>query len=147
MTRKKMALADKIFKLVPKTIYNKGLLKYQANARFPSMCWAPGMHFWATFTKKQNKTKKQITNYNHHSGENHRIRKNNLVMKTIYKKIFLKYQANTRLPSLCLASGNSIFGKGDKNIGNAIRGSHQGMGCPNDTYILVLFPIWLIISV
>ena len=59
-----------------------------------------------------------------------------LVLKTIYKKVFLKYQANARFPSLFLPSRTAIFGGGrkprkKKEVCNPIRGSHQGMGCPN----------------
>ncbi len=38
-----------------------------------------------------------------------------LILKIIYDKVlFLKYEANTRSPSLCLAAENAIFGRGRK---------------------------------
>ena len=114
---------------VLKTIYKKYFLKYQANARFPYCVRPPGMDFLAIFTPKNS----------HNSGENGRIgKKFKLVLKTIYKKVFLKYQANARFPSLCLPSGNAIFGSGRRKrkrrgqkTYKPIRGSRQGMGCPS----------------
>ncbi len=48
-----------------------------------------------------------------------------LVLKTIYKKGFIKYHANAMFHSLCLPSGNPIFGGGrrrrKKKVGNPIR--------------------------
>ena len=38
--------------------------------------------------------------------------KNKLGLKTTYKKVFIKYQANARFPSVCLPSGNAIFSRG-----------------------------------
>ena len=51
----------------------------------------------------------------------------NLNLKTIYKKVFLKYQANAMLPSLYLPSSNGIFGgrrkrKKEKKVSNPICG-------------------------
>ncbi len=49
----------------------------------------------------------------HNSVENDRTGKIfTLVLKTTYKKVFLKYQVNTWFPSLCLASGNAKFSGG-----------------------------------
>ena len=49
------------------------------------------------------------------SVENDRTgKKFTLVLKTIYKKVFLKYQVNARFPSLCLVSENAIFGGGKR---------------------------------
>ncbi len=42
------------------------------------------------------------SNNSHNSGENDCVGKQfTIVLKTIYKKVFLQYQANGRLPSLC----------------------------------------------
>ena len=52
-------------------------------------------------------------------------------LKNIYKKLFLKYQANARFPLPCFSFMNAIFGGGRrKKVGNPIRGCLQGMGCP-----------------
>ncbi len=50
-----------------------------------------------------------------------------LVLKTTYKKVILKYQVNTRFPSLWLTSGNAIFGSGrrKKKSQQAHRGVHN----------------------
>ncbi len=56
------------------------------------------------------------------SVENDRTgKKFTLVLKTTYK-VVPKYQVNTRFPSLCLASGNAIFGGGrrKKEVGKPI---------------------------
>ena len=54
-----------------------------------------------------------------------------LVLKTTYKKLFLKCQVNPRFSSLCLASRNTIFGRGmrkkakkKKKSWQVHRGSH-----------------------
>ncbi len=47
----------------------------------------------------------------HNSVENDRTgKKFTPVLKTTYKKLCLKYQVNTKFPSLCLASENAIVG-------------------------------------
>ncbi len=91
----------KKFKLVLKTTYKKLSLKYQDNARFLSLCLASENAFLSYFYSKTA----------HNSVENDHTRKKfTLVLMTTYKKVFLKYQVNTRFPSLCLASENAIFG-------------------------------------
>ncbi len=46
----------------------------------------------------------------HNSVENYCIGKNfKPVLKTTYKKLIIKYQDNTRFPSLCLASKNAFL--------------------------------------
>ena len=56
-----------------------------------------------------------------------------LVLKTTYKKVFLKYQVNARFPSLCLVSENAIFGGGKRGRKKKNRqahwGSRQRTGC------------------
>ncbi len=67
--------------------------------------WPMRIHFWPIFLLKNG----------HNSVENDRTRKKcTLDLKTIFKNVFLKYQVNTRFPSLCLASENDIFGGGRK---------------------------------
>ncbi len=84
----------------------------------------------------------------HNSGANDRTGKKFLfVLKTTYKKVFLKYQVNPWFPSMCLASRNAIFGGGrrkkntkqnKKKVGKSIgaRGSCQRARCPNDHVLL-----------
>ncbi len=70
----------------------------------------------------------------HNSVENDRTgKKITPVLKTTYKKVFLKYQINARFPSLCLASENDIFGGGKrrKKVGKPI-GDPVRTGCPNN---------------
>ena len=70
-------------KLVLKTTNNKLFLKYQDNARFPSLCLAPENAFLSYFYSKNG----------HNSVENYRIgKKFKLVLKTTNNKLFLKYQ-------------------------------------------------------
>ncbi len=53
------------------------------------------------------------SNNGHNSVENDHTGKNFiLVLKTTYKKVFLKYHVNTRFLSLCLVSDNAIFSGG-----------------------------------
>ncbi len=76
--------------------------------------------------------------------ENDRTRKKfTLVLKTIYKKVFLKYQVNTRFPSLCLASENAIFGGGKKprrkkkkKVGKPIEDPVRGRDAPIITWAI-----------
>ncbi len=65
--------------------------------------WPLRMHFWAIFTQKAAITQPEII-----ALEN--WKNCNFVLKTTYKKLFLKYQNNARFPSLCLASDNASFG-------------------------------------
>ncbi len=72
----------------------------------------------------------------HNSVETDRTgKKFTLALKTTYKKVFLKYQVNSRFTSLCLASENAIFGGGKKKkkVGKPI-------GDPGGTcnYIVIL---------
>ncbi len=91
---------EKKFTLVLKTTYQKLVLKYQGNARFPSLCLASENAFLSYFYSKNA----------HNSVENYCIgKKFKLVLKTTYKKLFLKYQDNARFPSLCLASENALL--------------------------------------
>ncbi len=90
----------KKFKLVLKTTYKKFVLKYQDNARFPSLCLASENAFLSYFYSKNG----HISVENHHIGK-----KSKLVLKTTSKKLFLKYQDNARFPSLCLASENAFL--------------------------------------
>ncbi len=73
--------------------------------------WPLKMHFCAIFLLKNS----------HNSVENDRTgKKFTLVLKAIYKKLFLKYQVNARFPSLCLVS---VFGGGKrrkKKVGKPI---------------------------
>ncbi len=88
------------FKLVLKTTYKKLVLKYQDNARFPSLCLASENAFLSYFYSKNG----------HNSAENDRTRKKfKLVLKTTYEKLVLKYQGNARFTSLCLASENAFL--------------------------------------
>ncbi len=95
----------KKFKLVLKTTYNmykKLVIKYmyQGNVRFPSLCLASENAFLSYFYFKKS----------HNSVENDSTRKKfKLVLKTTYKKLFLKYQDNARFPSMCLASENEFL--------------------------------------
>ncbi len=90
----------KKFKLVLKTTYKKLVLKYQGNARFRSLCLASENAFLIYFYSKKG----------HNSVENDHIEKKfKLVLKTIHKKLFLKYQDNQRFPSMCLAFENAFL--------------------------------------
>ena len=52
-------------------------------------------------------------------------------MRTTYNKLLLKYQVNTRLPSLCLVSENGILGSGRrKNVGKPIGDPVAGRDAP-----------------
>ena len=83
-----------------KNTYKKLFLKYQNNARFPSLCLASENVFLSYFYSKNG----------HNWVEKYRIRINlKLVLKTTWKKLFLKYQDNARFPSLCLVSENSFL--------------------------------------
>ncbi len=59
-----------------------------------------------------------------------------IMLKTVYKKVFLKYQVNTRSLLSCLASENDIFGgessREKKKSWQANRESRQRTGCPSD---------------
>ncbi len=98
--------------------------------------WPPKMHFWAIF----------LLNNGHNSAENDRTgKKFTFVLKTTYMKVFLKYQVNTRFPSLCLASGNGIFGserrknkKKKKKVGKSIGDPVRGRDAPINFYL-----VWL----
>ncbi len=83
----------KKIKLVLKTTYEKLVLLYQSNARFPSLCLASENAFMSYFYSKNG----------HKSMENHHIRiKVKLVLKTICKKFYLKCQDNAKfLPCVC----------------------------------------------
>ncbi len=105
---KKMAILNRVenycigkrFKLVLKTTYKKLVLKYRDNAMFPSLCLPSENAFLSYFYSKNA----------HKSVENYYIgKKFALVLKSTYKKLFLKYQVNTRFPSLCLASKNAFL--------------------------------------
>ncbi len=88
------------FKIVVKTTDKKLLLKYQDNARFPSSCLASENAFLSNFYSK----------IGHNSAENDRIgKKFKLVLKTTYKKLFLKYQDSAKFPSLCLVPENAFL--------------------------------------
>ena len=94
-----MTAPEKIFTPVLKTTNKKLSLKYQDNARFPALCLAFENAFLSYF----------YSNNSHNSVENYCIRKKfQLVLKTTYKKLSLKYQDNARFPSLCLASENTF---------------------------------------
>ncbi len=90
--------------------------------------WPPRMHFELYFYSKNA----------HNSAENDRTGKIfHLVLKTTYKKLFLKYQVNTRFSSLRLASGNAIFGgrrkprrRRKKKVGNPIGDPVRGRDAP-----------------
>ena len=90
----------KKFKIVLKTTYEKVPLKYQYNARFPSLCLASEKAFLTYFYSKNG--------YN--SAENGRIEiKFKLVLKATHKNLFLKCQDNAKFHLLCLASENAFL--------------------------------------
>ncbi len=60
--------------------------------------WPLRMHFCAIFLLKKWSVE------NDHTGK-----KIILVLKTTFKKVFIKYQVNARIPSLCLVSENAVF--------------------------------------
>ena len=67
---------------------------------FVHCVWPLRMHFLSYFYSKND----------HNSVENDRIgKKFKLVLKTTYKKLFLKYPDNQRFPSMCLASENAFL--------------------------------------
>ncbi len=78
----------------------------------------------------------------HNLGANDRTgKKFTLVLKTTYKKVYLKYQVCLPWsPSMCLASRNAIFGGGrrkkkthtKKKSRQVHRGSRQRTGCPKE---------------
>ncbi len=83
-----------------KTTCKKLFVKYQCNARFPSLCLAPENTFFRYFYSKNA----------HNSVENHRIWiKFKLAPKTTCYKLFLKCEDNARFPSLSLASENAFL--------------------------------------
>ncbi len=47
-----------------------------------------------------------------------------LVLKTTYKKVFLKYHVNAWFPSMCLASRNAIFGGGRRKTKTKNKHTH-----------------------
>ncbi len=57
-----------------------------------------------------------------------------LVLKTIYKKGFIRYQANARFPSLCLPSGNAIFGNGRRRKKKNFKGIPSRNLIPQQEY-------------
>ena len=80
-------MASEKIKLVLNTTYKKLVLKYQGNVRFPSLCLASENAFLSYFYSKNG----------HNSVENYCVgKKFKLVLQTTYKKLFLKYQNNTR---------------------------------------------------
>ncbi len=95
-----------LFWRLPITMYKKLVLKYWDNARFPSLCLASENAFSSYFYSKNG--------HNSQANYDRTGKKFTLVLMTTYKKVFLKYQVNTRFPSLCLASENAIFGGGRK---------------------------------
>ncbi len=73
------------------------------------MCLAPENAFLSYFYSKKA----------HNSVENYYIgKKFKLVLKTTYKKLFLKYQDNARFLSLCLASPNAFLSYFYSKIGH-----------------------------
>ncbi len=70
--------------------YLEGFPKIPAQPKV-SFVVSPGMNFWAIFAEKNS----------HNSGENdHNGKKIKLVVKTIYKKAFRKYQLNPTFPNV-----------------------------------------------
>ncbi len=89
------------FKLVPKTSCKKLFLKYQDNARFPSLSLASENVFLSYFySKKCRNSEKEITSLE---------KKITLVLKTTYQKLVLTHQVNARFPSLSLASEKAFL--------------------------------------
>ena len=87
------------FKPVLKNTCKKLFLKCQDNARFPSLCLASENVFLKFYSKNS-----------HNSVENDHIRKKfKLILKTTYKKLFLKYLVNAKFPLLSLASENALL--------------------------------------
>ncbi len=92
--------SEKKFTLALKTIYKKFVLKYQDNARLPSLRLTSENAFLSYFYSKNA----------HNSVENDHIRKKfKLALKTTYNKLLLKYQDNARFPSLCLDPERALF--------------------------------------
>ncbi len=109
-------------KLVLKTFYKKLVLKYHDNARFPSLFGLRECVFKLYFYSING----------HNSVEIDRTGKNfTFVLKTIYKKVFLKYQGNARFSSFGLRKGHIRRRKEKKKKSRqAHRGSRRRTGMP-----------------